>query len=313
MNNELTVTGNGSQPTLGKRAITVVIHVILLGIAYCTVGAYVANAATRIDPHPHFTDTPANFRLPYEEVTISPRGENLHLAAWYIPNVESSRAVILVHGKNASKQDVISGKIVELSGVFFDSDFTVLTIDLRGHGESDGNRYSYGFFERYDVLGAVDFLIEKGYEPASIGILGISMGGGAAIGAASIEPSIGALALDSTFADLNPLIEELGEKESGVPTFVLPGAFLMNRLIYGYDLTKIRPVEDLAKYAPGPVLILHCRADAIVGMWHPETLLTAVPYAEITYFDNCAHAELFRDSPEEYRAVVISFFVQNLE
>jgi len=314
MNNKRTETGNGSQPKRGKRIITVVILImIFLGIAYLAVGAYAAGEVTKIGDHPQYTDTPATFGLTYEEVTISPRGENLQLTAWYIPSVESSQAVILVHGRDASKQNAISGKIVELSSALYDAGFAVLTIDMRGHGESEGDRYSFGVYERYDVLGALDFLIAKGYKPANIGILGISMGGGAAMGAASIEPGIGALVLDSTFADLNPLIEEQWENESGMPMFVLPAVYLMNRLIYGYDMTDIQPVEDLEKYAPGPVVILHCKVDDMVGMWHPETLLTVVPNAETTYFDDCEHAELFRDYPEEYKALVIPFFVQNLE
>jgi hypothetical protein len=30
--------------------------------------------------------------------------------------------------------------------------------------------------------------------------------------------------------------------------------------------------------------------------------LTVVPNAETTYFDDCEHAEIFRDYPEEYKA-----------
>jgi fermentation-respiration switch protein FrsA (DUF1100 family) len=119
--------------------------------------------------------------------------------------------------------------------------------------------------------------------------------------------------LESTFADLNPLIEEQWENESGLPKFFLPGVYLMNRLIYGYDLTAIQPVEEIVKFAPGPILIMHCRTDDLVSMWHPETLLAAVPYAQTAYFDDCDHAELFRDYPEEYMELVIPFFDENLE
>jgi pimeloyl-ACP methyl ester carboxylesterase len=314
MNEKLSETDNNSQSKRGKRIITVAMLILIfLGFAYLAVGAYASSEVTKIGDHPQYTDTPATFGLAYEEVFISPRGEDLQLAAWYVPNAVSSRAVILVHGRDASKQNAISGRIVELSAALHDAGFTVLTIDTRGHGESEGERYSFGFYERYDVLGAVDFLIEKGYKPASIGLLGISIGGGAVMGAASQEPGIGALVLESTFADLNPVIEEQWENESGMPMFMLPAVFLMNRLIYGYDLSDIEPMEDLEKYAPSPVMILHCKADNMFGMWHPETLLTVVPYAEATYFDDCEHAELFRDYPEEYKALVIPFFVQNLE
>jgi pimeloyl-ACP methyl ester carboxylesterase len=297
-----------------KKIITIVIIIVVfLGIVYLGIGAYAAGEVTKIGDHDQYTDTPNTFGIAYEEVTFTPRGDDLQLAAWYIPNPESTRAVILVHGRDASKQNAISGKIVELSAALYDAGFAVLTIDMRGHGESEGDRYSFGVYERYDVLGTVDFLSSKGFKKSSIGILGISMGGAATMGAVAEEPGIGALVLESTLADLNPLIEEQWENESGMPMFVLPAVFLMNRLIYGYDLRDVKPVEDLKNFVPGPVLILHCTVDEMVPMMHPETLLTVVPYAETAFFDDCSHAELFRDYPDEYKALVIPFFDENLE
>lgn len=306
--------GNEKQVSSGRRIITVVVIVlIVLVVLYLAIGAYAAGDVTKIEEQDQYSDTPATFGLAYEDVHFSARGEDLQIAAWYVPNAESSRAAILVHGRDASKQNAISGKIVELSAALYEAGFAVLTIDMRGHGESEGERYSFGVYERWDVLGAVDFLVDKGFEPESIGVLGISMGGSAIMGAAFEDPTIGALVLESTFADLNPLIEEQWENESGLPKFFLPGVYLMNRLIYGYDLTAIQPVEEIVKFAPGPILIMHCRTDDLVSMWHPETLLAAVPYAQTAYFDDCDHAELFRDYPEEYKELVIPFFDENLE
>lgn len=298
-----------------KKIITIVVVILVfLGIVYLAIGAYAAGEVTKIGEHEQYTDTPATFGLDYEKVSFTPRGDDFQLAAWYIPNPESSRVIILAHGRDASKQNAISGKIVQFSAALYEAGFAVLTFDMRGHGESEGPKnYSFGVYERNDVLGAIDFLTAKGFKKTSIGILGISMGGAATMGAVAEEPGIGALVLESTLADLNPLIEEQWENESGMPMFVLPAVFLMNRLIYGYDIRDIRPVEELETYAPGPVLILHCTSDELVPMWHPQTLLEAAPYAQTAYFDDCNHAEIYRDYPEEYEALVIPFFDQNLE
>jgi len=48
-------------------------------------------------------------------------------------------------------------------------------------------------------------------------------------------------------------------------------------------------------------------------MWHPQTLLEAAPYAEAHFFDACDHAEIYIDYPDEYSALVIPFFDENLE
>jgi pimeloyl-ACP methyl ester carboxylesterase len=302
-------------PSKKRRRFTIALIGILLfvALAYLAIGAYAAGIVTEIGDHPQYDDTPATYGLEYQDVRFSARGDEVQIAAWYLPNDVSTRAVILVHGRDASKQNAISGKIVELSAALHDAGFAVLMIDLRGHGESEGERYSFGVYERRDVLGAVDFLLNNGFQPGSIGVLGISMGGGAVIGAAAEENAIEALVLESTFADLNPLIEEQWENESGMPKFVLPGVYLMNRLIYGYDLTAIQPVKEIATVPPRPILIIHCTTDELVGMWHPQTLAEAVPSAEISTFDACDHAEIFRDYPDEYKALVIPFFQDHLE
>ena len=63
--------------------------------------------------------------------------------------------------------------------------YAVLMFDLRGHGESDGDRLSIGYHERKDVLGAVDFAEEKGFE--KIGVLSFCMGAATSLRAAADE------------------------------------------------------------------------------------------------------------------------------
>ena len=313
----MAITFEGTMPSPAKKRrriiITVIAHLLFLVLAYFGIGAYAAGEVTTVGDAPQYDDTPETFGLEYQDVRFSARGDDLQIAAWYIPNKESTRAVLLVHGRNASKQRAISGKIVELGAALHDAGFAVLIIDMRGHGDSEGERYSFGVYERNDVLGAVDFLSKNGFEPGSIGVLGISMGGAAVIGAASEEPAIGVVVLESTFADLNPLIEEQWENVSGMPMFVLPGVLLMNRLIYGYDLTAVQPVNETVAVPPRPILIIHCTTDEMVDMWHPQALADAAPSAETAFFDACSHAEIYRDYPEEYKAVLIPFLENNLK
>jgi pimeloyl-ACP methyl ester carboxylesterase len=314
----MTKTSEGTLRSTAKkgRRITIALIAILffLVMTYLAIGAYAAGEVTRIDDAPQYNDTPETFGLEYQDVRFSARGDDLQITAWYIPNEESTRAVLLVHGRDASKQKAISGKIVELGAALHDAGFAVLIIDLRGHGDSEGGKhYSFGVFERWDVLGAVDFLLDQGFEPGSIGVLGISMGGAAVIGAASKEPAIGVLVLESNLADLNPLIEEQWENESGMPMFVLPGVLLMNRLIYGYGLNDVQPVKEIVAIPPRPIMIIHCTSDELIGMWHPQALVEAAPSAETAFFDACSHAEIYRDYPEDYKAVVIPFLENNLK
>jgi fermentation-respiration switch protein FrsA (DUF1100 family) len=291
----------------------VIIVLVVLAILYLGIGAYSAATVTQPGEHDQYSDTPADFGAAYEEVSFPAREDGLKITAWYLPNETGEHAVILVHGRNASKQNAISGTFPKFGAALNQAGFAVLMIDLRGHGGSEGERYSFGVYERRDVLGAVDWLIDQGFEPGNIGALGISLGGGAVDGAAGEDTAIGAVVLDSTFADLNPLIELKWEEESGLPKFFLPGVNLMNRLMYGWFLTDVHPVEDVAKIAPRPMLILHCTTDEDVDISHAYQLIEAAPQAETWIIEGCDHAEVYRDFPTEYEDHVITFFQENLK
>ena len=235
----------------------------------------------------------------------------MQIAAWYIPTAGGTRAMILVHGRNASKQGAVSGNFVDFGAALARSGVSVLMIDQRGHGESEGEPYSFGVNERRDILGAVDWLLEQGYPAGSIGALGLSLGGRAVIGAAAEEARIGLMVLERTFADLAPLSELNWEEETGLPKFFLPGVYLMNRLLYGYSVADVRPVDELPGLAPRPVLIVHCTTDVDVSISHAEALKQALPSAETWFIDGCEHAEIYRDLPEEYEERVVGFIDGN--
>jgi fermentation-respiration switch protein FrsA (DUF1100 family) len=293
---------------LGFSWIIIAFFTILM--VYFGICGYAALTLTKAGDHPQYADDPGTFGLDFESVRFRSPVDQLQIAGWFIPNRGADRAMILVHGRDASKQNAISGKFPQLAAELHGAGLAVLMIDLRGHGESEGKRYTFGVHERRDVLGAVDFLLEQGFAPGKIGVLGISLGGAAVIGAAVEEAAIGALVVDSIFADIEMLVQPKWKAESGLPLFFLPGVFLMWQLLIGFDLRKVKPVEELVQIPPRPILVLHSQDDEQVDMAHAHVIKGAVPEVELVIFEDCNHAELFRDSPEDYLAALIPFLRQ---
>ena len=286
--------------------------IIIIGFfitLYFLIGAFAAITMTRVGEHPQYDQTPGTFGLEYETVRLRSRVDHFKLSSWYIPNRNAERAMILVHGRDASKQNAISGKLPELASELHRAGMAVLMLDLRGHGQSEGKRYTWGVFERRDVLGAVDFLLDEGFLPGKIGVLGISLGGAAAVGAAYEEPAIGIVVLDSTFADLQALVKPNWRKVSGLPMIFLSSTLLMWQAMYRFDLRKVKPAQELGEMAPRPVLVLHSQSDETVPVAHGIRLAEAAPISEVVLFDGCEHAELFRDSPGKYLRIIKEFLV----
>jgi len=300
---------------MGRRiALWIVVGILmLLAAAYLGIGAYAANSVTLVEEDPEIPAS-APPGIAYEEVSFPARGEDLELAGWYLPKEGSSKAVVLVHGRDANRRTAMAGTFVALAEALNRAGYSVLLFDLRGHGQSGGEkRYSFGVKERRDVLGAVDWLLQQGIPPGSIAVLGTSMGGASATGATAEEPAIGALILDSTLSDLKPLIQAKFVDESGLPLWFVPGVLLMNRVLYGYDLTRVKPVQELALVSPRPVLILHCTEDEMVPLEQGEALAAAMPEAETWYVGDCKHAEIHAAYPAEYQERVVGFLDQTLK
>lgn len=215
---------------------------------------------------------PATAGMRCEDTWFSARGEPVTIAAWHLPAPEATRAIIIAHGVGGCRGKEFTVGSHQLLEHLVECGFTVLVLDLRGHGASSPAPMTYGLSERHDVLGAVDWLIKRGYAPGAIGVLGVGMGGVAAIGAAYTEPAIGALVLDSVYADFSSMMRRHFHSYSRLPRVWLPGALLVGRLLTGARLAQLHPAALLQTLGPRPVMIVHARGDGVVPIEDAQAL-----------------------------------------
>lgn len=283
----------------------------ILYLAFCALMCWALT--TPFDPNIQMEPNPAIFGVEYEDVRFPARNDGLEIAGWYLPNPQSKSVIILLHGKDENKASAMSGTFLPFAVSLHDAGFAVLTIDMRGHGLSQHAQYEFGWTAKNDVLGAVDWLLEKGFEPGNIGALGISMGGSAVNYAAAEEPAIGAVVADSTFADTEGFVSYFWTHRTRMPAFFLPGIFLSHQLIYGYDMRIIAPIEAVSHMQPRPYLVIHSTSDQSIPIEEAERLVDAVIGAEIWVVETgCEHAQINTELPDEYEEHIISFFKRNL-
>ena len=218
-------------------------------------------------PRPSIPGTPADFRLPAEEVRIT-AVDGVTLAAWLIPATSpESPALVLLHGYPANKADLLP-IAASLHGRF-----TVLLLDFRYFGDSGGTATTLGFRERADLRSAVDELERRGHR--RVGVFGYSLGGAVAILGAAEDPRIRAVAALAPFADLRLLARELYGilwlfRDPFVELLVLWG-----RLFLGGDITRPSP-EMAAARLTIPVQIWVSRHDDQISFAHAERLQRAL-------------------------------------
>ncbi|MBI5719077.1 MAG: alpha/beta fold hydrolase [Burkholderiales bacterium] len=237
------------------------------------------------------------------------------IAAWYLPVPAAEAApaprgaIVFVHGKDACRGDELKGGSRALAQCLNEAGFAVLMIDLRGHGASSGARLTYGQRERFDVLGAVDWLRARGH--ARIGVLGASMGAASTLLAAADEPAIAAVVADSAFADFGQMIERQYRKLSGLPGFLLPGTLAIGRLLTGVALQRVRPLEAASRLGGRPCLLIHSAGDRFIPAADAKRLAAAAG-AELWITESEGHIGSYRAEPAAYTERVLAFFARAL-
>jgi dipeptidyl aminopeptidase/acylaminoacyl peptidase len=298
-------------------SITAIVLVVLLLAGYLAVGAIAADRLTYAQRL--FTDdTPQAHGMSYEDVSFPARLDGLNIAAWYIPadenqTADKSSAIVMVHGWNASRTNAFNHHFLDLAQALQQAGFSVLMIDLRGHGQSADSRFTFGHFERRDVLAAIDYLLARGHQPGKIGLLGTSMGAASVIGAAAEDQAVGAVVTDSLFAEIFPVVKGLWVKQSGLPMIFLYPTTWMFRVENGYDLASARPIDEIGQIAPRPLLMIHCQIDTDVPVEHFQRLHQAASWAQTWLVQDCRHAEIYEFVPQEYNQKVIAFFTDGLQ
>jgi pimeloyl-ACP methyl ester carboxylesterase len=203
------------------------------------------------------------------------RGYNLECSHWEPIDRTADRipVVIYMHGNSSARLEVIPQLSYLLSlGV------AVFSFDFAGSGKSDGEYVSLGYYEREDLSCIVAHLRSTNVV-STIALWGRSMGAATALMFGDRDPSIACMILDSPFADLTQLCEEMVEKarEQGV---VVPGivASLAIRLIQssvkkqaGFNIKNISPIAHADKCFI-PVLFVAGEHDDFIKKHHSEAL-----------------------------------------
>ncbi|HEU5271998.1 MAG TPA: alpha/beta fold hydrolase [Jatrophihabitans sp.] len=166
--------------------------------------------------------TPAVEGLTYRDVTFR-TSDGVRLSAWFIPSVNHA-AVVTMPGSGSNRSATL-GQATVLAR----HGYGVLMVDPRGQGRSGGHAMDAGWYGDRDLTAAVTFLQRQpGVDATRIGVLGLSMGGEAAIGAAAADPAIRAVVTEG--ATGRTAADKAGYLPGGVLGAIQRG---LDRLTYG--------------------------------------------------------------------------------
>ncbi|CAB9503983.1 Family with sequence similarity 108, member [Seminavis robusta] len=203
------------------------------------------------------------------------RGYNLECSHWEPVERATDRipVIIYMHGNSSARVEVIPQLSYLLS-----LGLAVFAFDFAGSGKSDGEYVSLGYYEREDLSCIVAHLRATNVV-STIALWGRSMGAATALMFGDRDPSIACMILDSSFADLSQLAEEMVEKgrDQGiiVPNFVVSVALRMIqgsvKKQAGFNIKHISPIAHSDKCFI-PALFVAGEHDDFIKKHHSEAI-----------------------------------------
>lgn len=286
------------------------IPIIVIGVIVLAIVAYIVVARLAYDSmslrgtrSPHVQTAPLTA---YEDVTFPSRGRDYTVYAFWQTTTPDAPVIINVHGYIGSRyQRFIQNRAQAL----VDLGYNVLSLDLSDNGGQtiEDNRISMGFDERYDVLGAYDYLISQGYAPEKIGLVGESMGAATSLMAAILQPTIKIVWSDSPFRDAPEVLREQAGA-LGFPSFVVSGAMVWAQVLSNDNIAEASPMQGAESLAANDqsVYLITCVEDQIVNPHHANDLYAEYQAAnvDVQFWEiPCTeHATGILFTPEEYIA-----------
>ena len=237
----------------------------------------------------------------YEAVQLK-TSEGIFIDAWYSKTDSSNTCVIFLHGYSANKSFLESE-----AAIFKQWGYSVLLLDLRGHGKSGSNSTSFGMKETDELEKACAFAKQKGN--SKIILYGVSLGSGICLKAVAdgkIQPN--AVIADVPFKNLHYHFKARA-RILGFPSE--PFAALTTLWIgiekghngFRYD------ISSYAKKVNCPVLMEWGEKDSLVMREETESIFNNLPSKnkKLVIYTEGGHGAFLAEDPISWKREIKAF------
>lgn len=267
---------------------------VVVAISYFAICLFLFFQQTRFLFFPSTTieTTPKSFHLDYEEIWLPvavTSGKVEHIHGWWINgNQPDTKVLLYLHGNGIN-----IGANVESANRFHQLGFSILLIDYRGYGRSEG-AFPNEARVYQDAATAWNYLLKRRQlDPSKIFIYGHSLGGAIAIDLAIKHPNAAGLIVESSFTSIREVI-----------------IYRNNFRMFPVDLILTQKFDSIKK-VPSlkmPVLFLHGTADLTIPAFMSQSLYAAAPEPKkLILVPDAGHNNVAELAPSMYMQAVRSF------
>ena len=232
--------------------------------------------------------------------------DGLKLHATWFPQGECKKVVICFHGYTSQGMSDYIG----LSGYYLQKGYSMLLVDERAHGQSEGKHIGFGCLDRQDALKWIEKVIKDCGEDVEILLHGTSMGGATVLMTSGLKLPIQVKGIisDCAFTSAKEVFTHVLKSMYHMPAFpTIQISDFMNRKLSGYGLDECNAAREVKK-AKVPILLIHGSGDTFVPCSMCETIYQncASPKKKLI-IEGAAHAESYYKDPTSYEKALNEF------
>ena len=233
----------------------------------------------------------------------SASGSRIH--AWFSAGTNGGGAVLLLHGVHEDRRVMLErARFLHAAG------YAVLIPDFQAHGESPGTHVTFGALESLDAVAALAYLRER-VPGARVGVIGVSMGGAAALVGPHGPLTADAFVLESVYPTIRDATRDRLRAWFG--PFGPPFTPALVRVVggrIGVAPDSLRPIERIGMLA-APVLVAAGTVDRYTTIREAEALYArASSPKEFWPVEGAGHVDLHEYAPAEYERRVGAFLTR---
>lgn len=237
--------------------------------------------------------------------------DDVPLQGYYLPAEKpTNKMVVFAHGYLGNAKDM------GLFGKYYHEElgYNLFTPDLRGHGESGGDYYGFGWHDRLDIIDWLDQLVAENPD-AEIVLHGLSMGAATVLMASGedLPDNVRLIIADSPYTSVYDLFAYQLDRMFYLPDqLVLPSMSVLTNMRAGYSLKEASALDQVQK-ATVPILYIHGEADTFVPTNMTEELANHTKSEhEVITFPDANHGETIVLHREAYLNEMTSFIEKYL-
>ncbi len=245
----------------------------------------------------------------------------LSIAAWEVEVDKPKGIIILLSGIQNPSVTAFWG----YSKMLKENGYASLLIEMRAHGDSEGDRVCLGYLEYLDVKAGVDYITgNPNYKDIPVIVWGTSMGGATAINSIGELEEIDGLISFSAYSSWPDVFCD-NMVEMGAPSLLAvvekPFVSVYIGLVFGFDKLRINPKEEIKKLKGRPALLAHSTDDSQIPYTSFERIFESAQEENIVTFirEGDEHFMVYEEyaknplDDKELSSVILNFLEDNYE